>query len=78
MHDQSQLDRTIESADPDRPLWGAAAIGAEINRSERQAHYLLERGLLDASKIGKFWVSTPRRLRDRLLGEVACRQTEPT
>jgi hypothetical protein len=68
MSDQSQLDRR---ADPDRPLWGAAAIGAEINRTERQAHYMLERGLLPAEKIGKSWVSTPRRLRDRLLGEVA-------
>jgi hypothetical protein len=77
MRDQSQLDRTID-ADPDLPVWGAAAIGAQINRSERQASYMLERGLLDASKIGKFWVSTPRRLRDRLLGEVTCRHTEPT
>jgi len=64
-------DHANESDGLDEVLWGAAAIGAAINRTERQAHYLLERGLLDATKTGKIWTSTPRRLRGRLLGEVA-------
>jgi hypothetical protein len=46
----------------DTPVWGAAAIGRVIGRSERQAYHLLERRLLDASKVGALWVSTPRRL----------------
>lgn len=33
-------------------VWGAAAIGAVIGRTERQASYLLERGLLPAKRIG--------------------------
>jgi hypothetical protein len=70
MPDQSQPDHANESDGLDEVLWGALAIGAAINRTERQAHYLLERGLLDATKTGKIWTSTPRRLRGRLLGEV--------
>jgi hypothetical protein len=46
----------------DTPVWGAAAIGRVIGRSERQTFHLLERGHLDASKVGGLWVSTPRRL----------------
>ena len=51
--------------DPDRPIWGAAAIGREINLDARQAYYILEAGHLDgvADKVGGRWVSTPRRLR---------------
>jgi hypothetical protein len=60
-----------DSVDLDRPLWGAKAIGAEIGRSERQAYHLLENGLIPGEKVGKIWVSTPRRLRGRILGEVA-------
>ena len=57
--------------DPDRVLWGAKAIGAEVDRTERQAFYLLEVGLLPGTKIGKTWTSTPRRLREHILGETA-------
>jgi hypothetical protein len=46
----------------DDPVWGAAAIGRVIGRSERQAFYLLERKLVDATKVGNAWVSTRRRL----------------
>ena len=59
MRYEFQPDHTNESANLDRPLWGAAAIGAEINRTERQAHYMLERGLLPAEKVGKS--GSPRR-----------------
>ena len=46
----------------DIPVWGASAIGRVIGRSERQAYHLLERKLIDATKVGALWVSTPRRL----------------
>jgi hypothetical protein len=46
----------------DTPVWGAAAIGRVLGRSERQAFHLLEKRLIDATKVGAIWVSTPRRL----------------
>jgi hypothetical protein len=52
-----------EIFDPlDRPVWGAEAIGRVIDRSEGEAFYLLGKGLLDATKKGGRWISTPRRL----------------
>jgi hypothetical protein len=50
------------SSDPDAPVWGAAAIGRVIGRSERQTFHLLEKRLIDATEVGALWVSTPRRL----------------
>ena len=56
-----------EVVDPiDRPVWGAAAIGRVIRRSEAEVFYLLGNGLLDANKIGGRWTSTPRRLLNSL------------
>ena len=46
----------------DTPVWGAAAIGEVIHRTERQTYHLLEAGHLDADKIGKCWRSSIRRL----------------
>ena len=46
----------------DQLVWGAKAIAAIINRNERQTYHLLERNLLDATKIGGVWSSSPRRL----------------
>ena len=38
-------------------LWGAAAIGEAINRTPRQAHYLLDNGEIQcAQKKGGRWV----------------------
>jgi hypothetical protein len=48
--------------DLDRPIWGAEAIGAAINRNKRQTFYLLEQGYVDADKVGGTWCSTIRRL----------------
>jgi hypothetical protein len=48
--------------DWDRPIYGAAAIGAVVNLTERQAYHALERGLLDGDKFGRKWRSTKRRL----------------
>ena len=57
--------------DLDRPIWGASAFGEVINRAAPHVFYMLEHGLLDADKIGRRWVSTPR----RLLGQFAGRRT---
>ena len=37
-------------------IWGAKAIGEEIDRSPRQTFYLLENGTLPARKVGNLWV----------------------
>jgi hypothetical protein len=39
-------------------LWGAAAIGAYIGKSDRGAFHLLETGKLPARKVGAQWVSS--------------------
>ena len=54
----------------DLTCWGARAIGVAANVVDkngkprmRAVYHLLENGLLPATKVGKTWVSTPRRLR---------------
>jgi hypothetical protein len=54
--------------DLDKPVWGARNIGAEINKPTGATFHLLEAGLIDADKVGKQWVSTPRRLRKQFSG----------
>jgi hypothetical protein len=46
----------------DRVVWGAAGIAQVIGRSTDQTNTLLQKGLLDADKKGRLWVSTERRL----------------
>ena len=62
--------------DPDAPLWGCRAIAEAANLmdedgkpDEGRAYYLLQKGLLPASKIGGTWTSTQRRLRAIASGE---------
>lgn len=53
----------LPAIDPlDRPVYGAANIGRVMGLNENQAFYGLERGHIDADKLGGKWVSTPRRL----------------
>jgi hypothetical protein len=53
-----------DSADLDKPLWGAAAIGHEINKNARQTYHLLSRGLIkSARRVGHQWTATPSALR---------------
>lgn len=56
-------------------IWGVAGIGKEIDRTERQAFYLLETGKLPAAKIGGRWCASRAGLRkffsSILAGEVA-------
>jgi len=56
---------------PDDLLWGVRDIGKAIRRSERQAYYLLEKGLLPGRKIGASWVASRRKLFAALMGDEA-------
>jgi hypothetical protein len=48
----------------DKPVWGAAAIGAVINRNPRQTHHLLTSGhIKSARRIGGRWVANVAALR---------------
>jgi hypothetical protein len=53
----------------DRPVYGAPAIAEILNLLDengepdlRAVYYALESGHIDASKFGKIWTSTKRRL----------------
>ena len=50
----------------DEPVWGASAIGEVIGRSRRQTIHLLQTSQIPAARVGRWWVSTRRRLRDRV------------
>lgn len=52
--------------DDDTPIWGVKQIAALVNRDERSVYYLLQKGLIDATKMGVLWVTTPRRIRRSL------------
>jgi hypothetical protein len=43
--------------DKDDIVWGAAAIGAEVNLSPAKAFYALEKGTLPGRKLGGRWMS---------------------
>jgi len=57
------------SGDLDVPIWGVKAIAAASNLTLRQAYHALEKGYLPASKAGRKWFSTPRRLQTLFAGE---------
>jgi hypothetical protein len=50
-------------------VWGARAIGAVINRSERETFFLLENDLLPAAKVGRKWSASRARLLAHCSGE---------
>jgi len=58
-----------EKDDLDRPIWGVKAIAIAANLTTRQTYHALEKGHLPASKAGRKWVTTPRRLRAVFAGE---------
>ena len=48
----------------EKPIWGAAAIAREINRTPRQTYHLLTTGgIQSAVKKGKSWAALPSQLR---------------
>jgi hypothetical protein len=59
-------ERTASPAndDLDKPIWGARSIGVEINKGEAATFHLLETGKIPATKIGRQWCTTRRRLRN--------------
>jgi hypothetical protein len=53
----------------DLPIWGGTAIAKQLKLINKRgqpdrmaAYYKLERGYIDADKVGNTWMSTPRRL----------------
>jgi hypothetical protein len=59
----------MTSTDLDTPVWGAPAIARILNLVDehdepdlRRTYYVLEKGYIDATKIGAAWCSTRRRL----------------
>jgi hypothetical protein len=68
------------SLDLDQPRWGADQIGRDLglitvgpedkdyDKQLRRTFYMLEKGYANASKVGRAWVSTPRRLRRLFTG----------
>lgn len=67
---------TNNETDLDRPIWGARAIVIEAGLFDERgepdvvrAFYLLEKKLIPANKIGRAYVTTPRRVRSVASGE---------
>ncbi len=57
----------------DRPIWGVKEIGREAGLFKedgevnlRRTYYLLQNKRLGASKIGRIWTATPRRIQDAI------------
>jgi hypothetical protein len=53
----------------DCPVWGAAAIGQVIGRTERQTFHMLEAGLLPAKKLGQRWAASRNKLLAAVTGD---------
>ena len=51
------------TADDTRPIWGARAIGQQINKPTAATYSLLKNNLLPAQKVGAVWMTTPSLLR---------------
>lgn len=60
----------LANEDPSDFLWGAAAIGREIGRSEKQVFHLVYGGALDGAvrKVKGHLVGSRRKLRELLSG----------
>jgi hypothetical protein len=51
-----------DNDDLDKPIWGARAFGEVLGKAEKHVQNMLDHGTLDATQIGRRWVSTKRRL----------------
>lgn len=74
----------MQNQNLDEVLWGATTIAVEANivnddgtPNLRRVYHLLERGYLDASKMGHLWFTTRRRLRRQFSGETASEKHQP-
>lgn len=54
-------------------IWEVASIAAEIGRTHRQTLYLLENGLLPASKVGSRWCSSRVALRSFFASQISAK-----
>jgi hypothetical protein len=64
MLDNPDSRQLVNRDDPDRPVWGAAAIGRIIGKNQRSTHHLLSRGLIkSARRVGHQWTAVPSALR---------------
>ena len=58
-------------ASEELPVWGVKAIAEIVNLRPKQAYYLLEIGVLPATKVGGRWAALPSRLRMVFRGETS-------
>jgi len=58
-------------------VWGVRAIGAEINRNERQTYQLIEAKRLPAIKVGGKWCASRKGLREYFKRAVRGELAEP-
>jgi hypothetical protein len=67
----AKIPPTLQIDDLDRPIRGAKAFSDVLgpDRPEKKVRYRLERDQLDADKLGRNWISTPRRLLDQFAGK---------
>jgi len=57
-----------EVNDLDLPIRGASSIANFLKLPLPTTYYGLEKGLYDADKLGRLWVTTPRRLLNQFAG----------
>ena len=48
-------DGLLQADDHDPIIWGGVAIARVLNTTPRRAFYLLEKGLIPATKVGGTW-----------------------
>jgi len=53
-------------SDLDTPIYGVTPIAAALGLTKSKTYYALSQGHIPATKLGKIWVTTPRRIRDWL------------
>jgi hypothetical protein len=61
----------------DVPIQGARAIGKALGLTERRAFNLLEQRELPATKLGKHWATTLRRLLARINADLPLPEPKP-
>jgi hypothetical protein len=57
--------------DIDKPIWGIVDIASAINKTPKATAHLLRQGRVPATKNGKLWISSLRRLRELTAAETA-------
>jgi hypothetical protein len=58
----------LEIDNDDLPIVGAEPIAKALKLPLRKTYYFLERGLIDADKFGRQYVTTLRRLKNQFAG----------